>query len=138
MDSTCQMITGHSRRKGPVIIIFAAAKTQFRFSPVLRIFPHYDTDSSIAWTKPVYFNCRRIHDFALAMIQNRFWWRSLLIILLARLIQWLSKTILIRGVYYYFILYVKNEWMDTIKLLVHSECVGCQTFAIGRMTNTWL
>jgi len=66
------MVTWFSRRKGLEEIIFAAAKIQIRFSPVLLVFPQYGTDSSITWTKHMYFNCPWISDIALAKIQSTY------------------------------------------------------------------
>jgi hypothetical protein len=66
------MVTWFSRRKGLVEIILAAAKIQIRFSPVLLVFPQYGTDSSITWTKHVYFNHPWICDIALAKVQTTY------------------------------------------------------------------
>jgi hypothetical protein len=66
------MVTWFSRRKGLVEIILAAAKIQIRFSPVLLVFPQYGTDSSITWTKHVYFNRPWICDIALAKVQTTY------------------------------------------------------------------
>ena len=64
------MVALFSRRKGPVIIIFAAAKIQVRLGPILIILSYYGTDSSSTWSKYMHLYRLRTSDIALANLQQ--------------------------------------------------------------------